>query len=166
MTHLPPPADTVVPAWQWFVATWLGSGLVEPLRAGLAVTIAAILVIGLSRKQRLIVPVIGIAAVILGVFVSTEIGAASGVKDDRRIVIDEVAAFILGAAFLRGFHWAAIVVFGAVFLLLDRIKPWPFHLLEDFPSGWGVMADDLGLGIVLGAVLLALLSIEKKFRHA
>lgn len=77
MTHLPPPADTVVPAWQWFVATWFGSGLVEPLRAGLAVTIAAILVIGLSRKQRLIVPVIGIAAVILGVFVSTEIGAAS-----------------------------------------------------------------------------------------
>lgn len=166
MSLLPPPADTLVPAWQGFVAIWFGSGLVEPLRACLAVTIAAILVIGLSRKQRLIVPMIGIAAVILGVFVSTEIGAASGVKDDRRIVIDEVAAFILGAAFLRGFHWVASAVFGAVFLLLDRIKPWPFHLLEELPSGWGVMADDLGLGIVLGAVLLALLSIERKFRHA
>jgi phosphatidylglycerophosphatase A len=166
MTLLPPPADALVPAWQWFVATWFGSGLIEPLRAGLALLIAGILVVALSRRHALIVPAIGIAVVIFGIFVSTEIGAASGVKDDRRIVIDEVAAFILGAAFLRGFHWAAVAVFGSVFLLFDRIKPWPFHLLEDLPAGWGVMADDLGLGIALGAAFFVLLAARRKLQHA
>lgn len=166
MTLLPPPADTLVPAWQWFLATWFGAGLVEPLRAGLAVAIAGILVIVLRKKHAFIVPALGICIVLFGLFVSTEIGAASGVKDDRRIVIDEVAAFIVGAAFLRSFHWTTIAVFGSIFLFFDRIKPWPFHLLETLPAGWGVMADDLGLGISLGLVFFALLATRRKLRHA
>jgi len=166
MTLLPPPADTLVPAWQWFLATWFGAGLVEPLRAGLAVATAGIVVLILSRRHALALPLSGLLILLMGVFVSTTIGEASGVKDDRKIVIDEVAAFVLGAAFLRSFHWTVLSVFGSVFLYLDRIKPWPFYYLETLPAGWGVMADDLGLGIVLGASFFTALAARRKLRNA
>lgn len=37
----------------------------------------------------------------VGVYVSSAIDLATGVKDDRRIVIDEVAAFLIGASLIR-----------------------------------------------------------------
>ena len=166
MTFLPPPADTLVPAWQWLFATWFGTGLVEPLRAGLAVATAGICVILLSRTHRLAIPVFGLLILVAGVLVSTAIGEASGIKDDRRIVIDEVGAFVLGAAFLRGLGSLTIAVFGAIFLLLDRIKPWPFHLFENLPGGWGVMADDLALGLILGALFLTASKARRKLQDA
>lgn len=165
MTLLPPPADTLVPIWHWLLATWFGAGILEPLRAGLAVASASVVVIAL-RKNALAVPAFGILILVAGVFVSTTIGDASGMKDDRRIVIDEVAAFVLGAAFLRGFHWTALAPFAALFLFIDRIKPWPFYHFEALPSGWGVMADDLGLGLILGTIFLAALTARGKRQNA
>jgi phosphatidylglycerophosphatase A len=133
---------------------------------GLAVAAAGVFVLILSRRHTLALPLSGLLILFLGVFVSTTIGDASGIKDDRRIVIDEVAAFVLGAVFLRGFHWGVLVLFGSVFLYLDRIKPWPFYHLETLPAGWGVMADDLGLGIVLGASFFAVLAARRRLRNA
>lgn len=166
MTLLPPPAENLVPLWQWLVATWFGTGLVEPLRAGLAVATAVFLAVALSRRNAYVLPAIGLAVLLIGVFVSSEIGETAGVKDDRRIVVDEVAAFLLGVSLLRGLHWIVIIVFASAFLFLDRLKPWPFYLAEDLPGGWGVMADDLGLGIVLGLFLLVLLSGARRARNA
>ena len=166
MTLLPPPADTLVPAWQWFLATWFSAGLVEPLRAGLAVATAGVFVLILSRRHTLAQPLSGLLILFLGVFVSTTIGEASGIKDDRRIVIDEVAAFMLGAVFIKSFHWGVLALYGSVFLYLDRIKPWPFFHLETLPAGWGVMADDLGLGIVLGASFFTVLSACRRVHNA
>jgi phosphatidylglycerophosphatase A len=166
MTLLQPPADMLIPAWQWFLATWFGAGLVEPLRAGLAVSTAGIVVLVLSRRERAALPLLGLVILLLGVFVSSVIGDATGVKDDRRIVIDEVAAFILGAAFLRRVHWTVLVIFGSAFLYLDRIKPWPFFHLETLPAGWGVMADDLGLGLALGTAFFIALTVRRKLRNA
>lgn len=157
MNLLLPPAHALVADWQWLLATWFGTGLVVPLRAGLAVTLAAIVVLLVFKLSKFAVPVLGFAILMAGIYVSTAIDVASGIKDDRRIVIDEVAAFVLGASLLRGFGWAPIAAFGAIFLLLDKLKPWPFHLLENLPSGWGVMADDLGLGLALGLLFYVLL---------
>lgn len=170
MILLPPPADTLVPVWQWFLATWFGAGLMEPLRAGLAVATAGVFVLLLAGRGKLAIPLSGALVLLVGVFVSTAIGEASGIEDDRRIVIDEVAAFILGGAFLQtvrqSVRWAALAAFGAVFLFLDRIKPWPFHYLEALPDGWGVMADDLGLGLFLGAISFTALVAKRKLRDA
>jgi phosphatidylglycerophosphatase A len=59
-----------------------------------------------------------------------------------------------------------LLLFGLTFLLIDRIKPWPFHVLEGLPAGWGVMADDLGVGLAMGAALLLLRKTRKRLRHA
>jgi phosphatidylglycerophosphatase A len=148
------------------MATWFGAGLVEPLRAGLAIATAGLLVLVLPKRHALTVLFLGLPILLVGVVVSTSIGDASGLKDDRRIVIDEVAAFVLGAAFLTRFHRIVLVPFAGLFLFLDRIKPWPFHHLEALPAGWGVMADDLGLGVALGVAAYATLTVRRKLQNA
>ncbi|MDZ7600512.1 MAG: phosphatidylglycerophosphatase A, partial [Hoeflea sp.] len=92
----------------------------------------------------------GAIVYLLGLHVSSELELATGIKDDRRIVIDEVAAFILGAAIIRQAGWKMLVPFAAIFLFLDRLKPWPLAYVEQLPSGWGVMMDDLVLAIAMG----------------
>ncbi|MDH7791612.1 phosphatidylglycerophosphatase A [Ochrobactrum sp. AN78] len=107
-----------------------------------------------------VVPLIGWLVLVTGIYLASAIGDASGVKDNRSIVIDEVAAF------LRGRHWFALATFAALFLLIDRIKPWPFYYLENLPSGYGVMVDDLGPALLFGVVFYLALSLWDKARDA
>lgn len=153
---LAPPGDGLLPAWQWLSATWFGAGLVAPLRAGLAVCITIPLALWLMNNTRHGLALLVIVVFALGVYASSAIELATGVKDDRRIVIDEVGAFLIGAWMLRGRHWAVIVGFAAAFLALDRLKPWPIHLTEAIPSGWGVMLDDIAASVPLAIVIIAI----------
>lgn len=53
------------------------------------------------KLPRLALPMLAITIFAVGVYVSSAIDLATGVKDDRRIVIDEVAAFLIGASLIR-----------------------------------------------------------------
>lgn len=152
---LTPPGEGLVPVWQWLLATWFGTGLVAPLRAGLAVAITIPVVLLLMRGPRLAVPLFGLAILVVGIYAASAIELAAGIVDDRRIVIDEVGAFVLGAALLRGAGWPLVTIFAAALLTLDKLKPWPFYLFEALPRGWGVMLDDLPVGLTLGIALAA-----------
>lgn len=150
---LEPPGVGLVPMWQWLMATWFGTGLVVPLRAGLAVFALLPLLVVSIKMPRLAVPMVALLIFALGVYVSSSIDLATGVKDDRRIVIDEVAAFLIGASLIRQAGWRMLVPFAALFLFFDRLKPWPMAYFEQVPSGWGVMLDDLVPAVVVGLVL-------------
>lgn len=139
--------------WQWIAATWFGAGLVVPLRAGLAVFALLPLLLIAGKLPRYVVPVFAVVIFMIGIHVSTEIELATGIKDDRRIVIDEVAAFLLGASLIRQAGWKILVPFAAIFLFLDRLKPWPMALVEEVPSGWGVMLDDMVPAIMVAAII-------------
>ncbi|MDP3525423.1 MAG: phosphatidylglycerophosphatase A, partial [Hoeflea sp.] len=127
-----------------------GAGLLAPFRGGLAVFAVLPLLALAIALPRYVLPALGALVFLLGLHVSSEIELATGIKDDRRIVIDEVAAFILGAAIIRQAGWKMLVPFAAIFLFLDRLKPWPLAYVEQLPSGWGVMLDDLVLAIAVG----------------
>lgn len=150
---LEPPGAGLVPMWQWLMATWFGTGLVVPLRAGLAVFALLPLLVVSIKMPRLAVPMFAMLIFALGVYVSSAIDLATGVKDDRRIVIDEVAAFLIGASLIRQAGWRMLVPFAALFLFFDRLKPWPMAYVEQVPSGWGVMLDDLVPAVAVGLVL-------------
>ena len=150
---LEPPGVGLVPTWQWLMATWFGTGLVVPLRAGLAVFALLPLLVVSIKMPRLAVPMVALLIFALGVYVSSSIDLATGVKDDRRIVIDEVAAFLIGASLIRQAGWRMLVPFAALFLFFDRLKPWPMAYVEQVPSGWGVMLDDLVPAVAVGLVL-------------
>lgn len=150
---LEPPGVGLVPMWQWLMATWFGTGLVVPLRAGLAVFALLPLLVVSIKMPRFAVPMFAMLIFTLGVYVSSAIDLATGVKDDRRIVIDEVAAFLIGASLIRQAGWRMLVPFAALFLFFDRLKPWPMAYVEQVPSGWGVMLDDLVPAVAVGLVL-------------
>jgi phosphatidylglycerophosphatase A len=148
---LEPPGFNLVPTWRWLAATWLGAGLVFPLRARLAVfALLPLLVVSIK------LPMLAITIFAMGVYVSTAIDLATGVKDDRPIVIDEVAAFLIGASLIRQAGWRMLVAFAALFLLLDRLKPWPMAYVEQVQSGWGVMLDDLVPAVLVGVLFAAI----------
>jgi phosphatidylglycerophosphatase A len=43
--------------------------------------------------------------------------------------------------------WSAVLVAFVLFRIFDMWKPFPLRSLESLPSGWGIVADDLGAGL-------------------
>jgi phosphatidylglycerophosphatase A len=103
-----------------------------------------------------------LVATVSGVWASGRCTAITGIEDPSQVVIDEVAGV-----------WATLLIIPPVvavasplitsilgfllFRLFDIVKPWPISALERFPRGWGVMADDLGAGVLAGILAGALL---------
>lgn len=82
---------------------------------------------------------------------------ATGKKDPREVVADEVAGqgvTFIGAWAVGGQEILAVCAVGFLaFRLLDIVKPFPCRSLEKLPMGWGVLADDLMAGVYAAIVL-------------
>jgi phosphatidylglycerophosphatase A len=80
---------------------------------------------------------------------------ALGTHDNPRIVLDEVVGMWIAAAGLPREARPALLAF-VLFRLFDSVKLPPYRWLERLPGGIGVVADDLGAGLVasLGARLI------------
>jgi phosphatidylglycerophosphatase A len=148
---LPAPEVGVV---AFLVATVFGAGIVEPLRAGLAVLIAFPLIVAVNRLGPRIV--VGVALLVLaaaGWWAAEAWSAATGSSDDRRIVVDEVVAVLVGAALAGRLALGWLALFAVAFLALDRLKPWPFSATEALPGAFGVMGDDLVVAVALAVAV-------------
>jgi phosphatidylglycerophosphatase A len=96
----------------------------------------------------------------LGIWASNRGEKIFGEKDAQRIVVDEVAgqliSFILIAPLLVAelSNPTVVMIAGfALFRLFDIWKPYPIKLLQDLPTGLGVMFDDIVAGIYAAVVL-------------
>lgn len=142
------------------IATWGGSGLlpVAPGTWGSAATLPLFVLLAWLPDGLYALAVAGL--LVAGVWAADRAERHWGVKDDTRIVIDEVVGQLVAWAPLLalrgrglGFStWAALVVTGFVaFRVLDVWKPGPARWFErSFPGGAGVVLDDVMAG-VLGA---------------
>lgn len=75
-------------------------------------------------------------------------------KDHNRVVIDEVAGMCISLLFIP--VSIKYVITGLVlFRFFDIVKPLGIRKLEQWPGGWGVMADDVLAGIYANIVLQA-----------
>jgi phosphatidylglycerophosphatase A len=115
----------------------------------------------------------------IGVWSAGKTAEYAGIKDPQFVVIDEIAGqhltlllplipialpnlrshmdFSMFAIFsaLSLVNWKYLL-FGFVFFrLFDIWKPFPVHLLEKLPGGWGIMCDDWAAS-VYAAILLRL----------
>lgn len=73
-------------------------------------------------------------------------------KDHNRVVIDEVAGMCISLLFIP--VSIKYVITGLVlFRFFDIVKPLGIRKLEQWPGGWGVMADDVLAGIYANIVL-------------
>lgn len=75
-------------------------------------------------------------------------------KDPSSVCADETAGqclplLALPASATGSFPRLAITLVGAflLFRVLDILKPWPARGLQKLPSGWGVLIDDLVVGV-------------------
>lgn len=92
-----------------------------------------------------------LAVFFMGVFVSGRFEYFFGSKDPSCVVIDEIAALFL-LYIIFPFTPLYIVCGFIFFRIFDIMKPIPIHYLENFPGGWGIMADDIGAALYASAV--------------
>ena len=121
-----------IPAWAWL--TWAPTDWITP---GLAIGV--------------------VLATFAGVWSSNVCIRTTGIEDPGPVVIDEVAGvwatlLLVPPAVAVASPLLASIVGFLSFRLFDIVKPWPISALERFPRGWGVMADDLGAGILAGVL--------------
>lgn len=127
-----------------------------------AVWLLAALVLGPSPWLMMMTIVAFVAAVIAGIWAAEVEIHNRGGKDPGPVVIDEVAGqwltFLCALPFWGLGSIAELVIFTVtgfvLFRVFDVIKPWPVKRLERLEGGLGVMADDLGAGILAGLVLV------------
>ncbi|WP_442880037.1 phosphatidylglycerophosphatase A family protein [Aurantimonas sp. A2-1-M11] len=118
-----------------WLSTWFGAGLVNPLRAGLAIATAVFAALLLRRRRWLAVVLAAVTgAGTMGVILWD---GATGTGDDRRIVVDEVAGFLVVALILGAARWQRLLLAAPIYLAIDRWKIWPLDWLETLPGALG-----------------------------
>jgi phosphatidylglycerophosphatase A len=81
-----------------------------------------------------------------------------GEKDSGRIVVDEMAGFLVTLLFVP-WRLETVIAGFLVFRFMDIFKPFPIRVLEKrLPGGWGVVGDDLLAGLYANGVMWLLLA--------
>ena len=83
---------------------------------------------------------------LIGIWSAGKAEHNSGIVDPSFVVIDEVAGQ-LATLFLIPFSWVFVVAGFVLFRFLDIVKPFPARQAERLPGGWGIMLDDVIVGI-------------------
>lgn len=100
-------------------------------------------------------PLITILLTGLGVWSATAVEPLWG-KDDKKVVIDEVAGMCISLLFIP-VSWSSLLTALVLFRFFDIVKPLYIRRLENVGGGWGVMLDDVVAGIYTNIILQALL---------
>jgi len=93
----------------------------------------------------------------VAVWAAGEAGRHYGVADDRRIVIDELAGYLVTIAFLP-WSWTTAWLGFAWFRVFDILKPPPVGWIDrHYKNGFGVVFDDVAAGVYAALALRATL---------
>jgi len=96
---------------------------------------------------------ITLAITLIGVWSSSIVEKIWG-KDPARVVIDEVAGMCIGLLFVP-VSIKFIVLALILFRFFDIVKPLYVRKMEELPSGWGIMMDDVLAGIYTNIIVNA-----------
>ncbi len=81
-----------------------------------------------------------------------------GEKDSSKMVVDEIAGYLL-AVFTLPFTWQVVVLSFVLERAIDIAKIFPANVIEKrLPGGWGVVLDDLVAGVYTLAIMRLLLT--------
>lgn len=137
-------------------ATFFGAGYM-PISPGTFGTVVGVLLFwataGLPLSSYIIFV---IAFIIFAVWISGQTEKLYGEKDPKRVVIDEVAGFLV-TMLGQSWRWELVVVGFILFRFFDILKPFPIRKLErSLGGGWGIVLDDVAAGIYANIVLRCL----------
>jgi len=101
----------------------------------------------LSLLPGLLQFVVLVAVIAFSVTICQHAGSYFGEADDGRIVIDELAGYLVAVTFLP-FTWGTALLAFFWFRLFDIVKPPPIgHIDRNFKNGFGVTFDDVLAGV-------------------
>lgn len=149
------PPEVVSVPWLAVIATWFGTGLVEPFQGFFAaLSILPILWLTTVRGRPVALLIVFLPIAVLTVFSAERWFLLTGVADDEQIVIDEAAGmFAAGLGGWKSLRWTVAIT--PVYSFLDRVKPWPLLEVETFrKADWGVLFDDCVTGLAVAIVAL------------
>lgn len=135
------------------LATWFYLGRL-PKAPGTWGTLGAVpLVLLLARAGAISYLILALVVVLVAVFVAQAYESKSDEHDASEIVIDEVAGYVVAAAWLP-LTWQTLVGSFVLFRLLDAFKPPPINWIDQrIKGGVGVVADDLVAGMITNVIL-------------
>src|SRR3954464_6293959 len=122
------------------IATALGAGYspVAPGTCGTAVAVPLAFALRTLPIWQFLVVVLVITAI--GIWAADRADRAWGTHDSGRIVIDEVAGYLVTVALVDRSRWVPLAVGFVVFRVLDILKPPPIRWLDqNMPGGFGVV---------------------------
>jgi phosphatidylglycerophosphatase A len=93
-------------------------------------------------------------ATVAGVWAAGVVERQEERTDPTLVVVDEVAGFLVTMAFLPATPCLLLGGF-LLFRVLDVLKPPPAGWAEKLPGGFGIMADDLIVGVYANLILRA-----------
>src|SRR6056297_1526481 len=89
---------------------------------------------------------------LIGVLLSSWDEKIYKIKDDSRIIIDEIYGIFVAFLYLP-LKIPVIITGFILFRLFDIFKPLIIDKSQNLPSGWGVMVDDLIAGVFTNIIL-------------
>ena len=136
------------------IATAGGAGYV-PIAPGTAGTAVAIPIAwALADVPLWVYALVTLGVILVGIAASHVADQSWGDHDNQKIVIDEVAGYLVTMAPVSKHELVPLVAGFVIFRVLDVVKPPPARWFDrSMPGGPGVVLDDVVAGIY-GAVLL------------
>lgn len=128
-------------------ATWGGTGF-SPFASGTVGTVAAIpFYLVLAQLSMPLYLLSTVAFTLFAVWAAGEAERVFSEKDSGKIVIDEVAGYLVTMTALP-VNWQTVLVGFLLFRLFDITKPQPVRWLDQsLKNGYGVVLDDVAAGL-------------------
>lgn len=100
------------------------------------------------------------AVTLVGIWAASAADRHWGTHDSGRIVIDEVAGYMVTMLLVSRADWLMLLAGFVVFRFFDIVKPPPVRWLdENLPGGFGVVIDDVGAGVYGCALMYGLVAV-------
>lgn len=123
-----------------FFASGFFSGYL-PFAPGTLATLLALVIYVVLPKNTLFYLLFTLVTFFAGIYFSDRAEKIYKNKDDRRIVIDEIAGFFVAMLFLPGTPKFIFLVF-LLYRFFDIVKFSLIRKVQSLPGGWGIMLDD------------------------
>ncbi|MSO20341.1 MAG: phosphatidylglycerophosphatase A [Acidobacteria bacterium] len=166
---MPSPTAASSSRWAVWLATGLGAGYL-PKMPGTYGSVEGVIVflaletgtrsLGLGRIWLAWALVLAVVVLtLLSVWITARALPHFSSNDPQVIVIDEIAGqsvTLLALAFwppAAAWNWTHLVAGFILFRIFDISKPLFIRSLDKLPGAWGVVADDIGAGVVGGLLL-------------
>lgn len=94
---------------------------------------------------------------VVGIITTSYEESWTGIKDEQKIVIDEIAGLMITFVGIDVINWQLILIGFILFRFFDILKPFPIKQSQKLPSAWGVMLDDILAGLASSVVLYVII---------